>query len=330
MPGRSDLIDRIVDGRINADQDLSAPARRKYSLSSLEDLPPKRQESPVPVRPRRRAESPSTRPRSEGQKLKRSDTWNSASGRNSARPAAVPKPQMPGATASGSRRGSEKPQEKPVEETSKLIAEVQTMKAALRQEEDQLHQLRKALNKDSSPSPTETAFSGPGSPQEEVLQLPNAVPEKDSAPSPTESISTGPVKAKKKGGILPSWMRNLIDKANQLMRPAAADYFPEKQRLTTADSVDGSAGLQIQSQARRASLVRRNSRAITAPGLKKSRTAGNLEALEHSVSLPNLQTGKEKARRHSTLAPGRNPAPLDGMAQGAVQFGGHSHDSWPF
>ncbi|CAK9097824.1 unnamed protein product [Durusdinium trenchii] len=178
MPGRSDLIDRIVDGRINADQDLSAPARRKYSLSSLEDLPPKRQESPVPVRPRRRAESPSTRPRSEGQKLKRSDTWNSASGRNSARPAAVPKLQMPGATASGSRRGSEKPQEKPVEETSKLIAEVQTMKAALRQEEDQLHQLRKALNKDSSPSPTETAFSGPGSPQEEVLQLPNAVPEK--------------------------------------------------------------------------------------------------------------------------------------------------------
>ena len=34
-----------------------------------------------PSGPRRRAESPSTRPRSEGQKLKRSDTWNSASGR---------------------------------------------------------------------------------------------------------------------------------------------------------------------------------------------------------------------------------------------------------
>eukprot|EP00913_Durusdinium_trenchii_P033489 g31354.t1 len=213
---------------------------------------------------------------------------------------------MPGATASGSRRGSEKPQEKPVEETSKLIAEVQTMKAALRQEEDQLHQLRKALNKDSSPSPTETAFSGPGSPQEEVLQLPNAVPEKDSAPSPTESISTGPVKAKKKGGILPSWMRNLIDKATKNCMFCAVVV------IAFADVFKGQRG-------------RQRWFTDTEPG-----TAGNLEALEHSVSLPNLQTGKEKARRHSTLAPGRNPAPLDGMAQGAVQFGGHSHDSWPF
>eukprot|EP00434_Breviolum_minutum_P031920 symbB.v1.2.028228.t1/scaffold2962.1/size66436/3 len=189
----------------------------------------------------------------------------------------VPKLPLPGALqkATGTRPQTCQPEK----DTAKLLEEVQAMQAALKQEEDQVLQLRQALSEKDT----------------------------NASSSDNKDVEKTPTKAKKKGGILPSWMRNIIDKANQLMRPAATEFFPDKpysqQRFTVTETMDSpGAGGQV----RRSSFVRRNSfrqsTVSTSSRLTKSRTIGNLEPLDHSVSQASLSSGQPegKERRHSS------------------------------
>lgn len=237
------------------------PPTRKMSASSLEDFSSNALDEPDARRPR----------------LKRADTWAAAPG---AKPT-VPKLQLPGmatgrprpktATATAATEASEK-------DTAKLLEEVQAMQAALKQEEDQVLRLREALSeKDTNASSSDN---------KEALLAPKA--------------------AKKKGGILPSWMRNIIDKANQLMKPAATEFFPDKpysqQRFVVETDSPGTGGSGAGSQVRRTSFVRRNSlRASSSGRLTKSRTIGNLESLDHSVSQASLLSDAKERRRNSSV-----------------------------
>lgn len=248
------------------------PPTRKISSSSLEDFSTRRLEVD-PLRSAADADGSSVSGPSLGRRLKRSETWAAPKDPK----LMVPKLPLPGAARSTATR----PQTcQPEKDTAKLLEEVQAMQAALKQEEDQVHQLRQALSeKDTNASSSDN---------------------KD-VPTPT--------KVKKKGGILPSWMRNIIDKANQLMRPAATEFFPDKpysqQRFTTYETMDSpGAGGQV----RRTSFVRRNSfrqSTVSSSRLTKSRTIGNLEPLDHSVSQASLSSGLQpdgtKERRHSSV-----------------------------
>eukprot|EP00435_Cladocopium_sp_Y103_P060118 s100_g21.t2 len=145
--------------------------------------------------------------------------------------------------------------------------------------------------------------------KDQVLRLREALSEKDTNASSSDNKEAVPApKAKKKGGILPSWMRNIIDKANQLMKPAATEFFPDKpysqQRFTVTETVEspGTAGAAAGGQIRRTSFVRRNSfRASSSGRLTKSRTIGNLEALDHSVSQASLLSDAKEKRRNSSV-----------------------------
>mmetsp|Transcript_24555 Transcript_24555/g.46357 ORF Transcript_24555/g.46357 Transcript_24555/m.46357 type:complete len:244 (+) Transcript_24555:129-860(+) len=93
---------------------------------------------------------------------------------------------------------------------------------------------------------------------------------------PTGDSSPKAQEAKK--GILPSWMRHLVDKANRIMRPAAKEYFRDTTDYTKRLGLDRSEveGLMMSSQqARRNSLT---------PGqrLPRSRTQASLESQELS------------------------------------------------
>lgn len=216
-------------------------------------------------------------------RLKRADTWAAAPRAK----ATVPKLQLPGLPGTGRPR-PKTATEASEKDTAKLLEEVQAMQAALKQEEDQVSRLREALS------------------------------EKDTNASSSDNKEAGTLapKAKKKGGILPSWMRNIIDKANQLMKPAATEFFPDKpysQQRFVVETVEspgtgaGGAGGQI----RRTSFVRRNSfRASSSGRLTKSRTIGNLESLDHSVSQASLLSDAKERRRNSSV-----PAHMAHMAR---------------
>jgi len=237
------------------------PPTRKISSSSLEDFSTRALE----VDPLRSAGGgPGL-----GRRLKRADTWAAPKDAK----LMVPKLPLPGVKPTGTRPQTCQPEK----DTAKLLEEVQAMQAALKQEEDQVHQLRQALSEKDT----------------------------NASSSDNKDVAT-PTKAKKKGGILPSWMRNIIDKANQLMRPAATEFFPDKpysqQRFTVTETMDspGAGG-----QMRRTSFVRRNSlrqSTVSSSRLTKSRTIGNLEPLDHSVSQASLSSGQPegKERRHSS------------------------------
>ncbi|CAE7420931.1 unnamed protein product, partial [Symbiodinium sp. CCMP2456] len=124
--------------------------------------------------------------------------------------------------------------------------------------------------------------------------------------------SSPKAKEKTKKSMLPSWMRHLIDKANDIMRPAAKEYFRDTTDYTKRLGLDRSEveGLmQSGMQARRNSLT-------PAARLPRSRTVASFDSQEslppsrQAVDMPSDQkvrrdshVGASSRRMSSTPAP---------------------------
>ncbi|CAE7538495.1 unnamed protein product [Symbiodinium natans] len=92
-------------------------------------------------------------------------------------------------------------------------------------------------------------------------------PAGDSSPKPQD---------RPKRSMLPSWMRHLIDKANEIMRPAAKEYFRDTTDYTKRlglDRAEVEGLMQSGMQARRNSLT-------PAARLPRSRTVASLDSQE--------------------------------------------------